>query len=149
MTTSRSKAKGTAAESAVVKAAQAAGFTAQRCALAGGRDVGDVHVQHGQIVIEVKAGKAAESASIALCQAWWAETAAEADRVPQCDLAVLVVKRRGVGNPRGWRAFVRMGELCNMWGIGAELSAQAYDLTVELPFGRLLDVLADIWQVSS
>lgn len=151
MTTSKSKALGTAAETAVVNAALAVHLVARRTPLAAGSDVGDVHISYGRAVVQVKAGKAAETASTALCAAWWAETEAQADRVPECDLAVLVVKRRGVGQARGWRAFVRLDELA------AELATQAVysdeldcpPLVVELPFGMLLDSLAGAGWVAS
>lgn len=135
----RSKDIGTRGETAVVRAAEARGLVAARQALAGAADVGDVHLSHGQVVIEVKAGKQADSASLGLIADWWRETETEAARVAACDLAVLVVKRRGCGVARvgDWRAFVRVDEyVWTVRGINVD-SARV----VELPFGQLLNDL--------
>ncbi len=134
----RSKEIGTAVESAVVKEAQAHGFHAQRTALAGALDVGDVHVDHGRIVIECKGGKTATGASYNLLAAWWLETEVEASRVPECDLAVLVVKRAGSGQARDWRAFVRVDEYL-WWTKSIEVDAPR---VVEMALGCLLIDLA-------
>ncbi len=56
----RSKAKGTRAESQVVKYLAACGFAAERIALHGSKDQGDVKVSNQQgetFVLEVKAGQ--------------------------------------------------------------------------------------------
>jgi hypothetical protein len=94
--TNRPKAIGTAAESIVTGYARANGFDgAERLALHGNLDEGDVSLCPGAIA-EVKAGKAAETASDAQIEAWLAET--ETERVNRkADVAVLVLKRKGKG----------------------------------------------------
>lgn len=135
---SSSKAIGTRVESAVTNEFLSHGIHAQRTALAGSQDVGDVHVDYGRMVIECKGGEAAHSASWNLLAAWWLEAEAEAARVPECDLAVLVVKRKGSGKARDWRAFVRIDEY--LWVTKAlELHAPR---VVEVPLGGLIADLA-------
>lgn len=135
---SRSKAIGTAVESATVKEFLAHGIHATRPALRGAGDVGDVHVAYGRAVIECKGGEAAHSASWNLLAAWWQETEAEAARVTECDLAVLVVKRKGSGKAQDWRAFLRIDEY--LWVTKAlELDAPR---VVEMPLGGLIADLA-------
>ena len=101
------KAIGTAAESAVVKVMQRAGFPhAERRALRGGLDAGDITGIPG-VVVEVKGGAAAKTASDAQVEDWLAET--ETERInAKADLAVLVVQRKGVGYPNAdkWWAVV-------------------------------------------
>jgi len=134
----RSKAKGTAVESAVVKEFIANGIHATRPALRGAGDVGDVHVAYGRAVIECKGGEAAHRASWNLLAAWWQETESEAFRVGECDIAVLVVKRKGSGKARDWRAFVRIDEY--LWVTKAmEVYAPR---VVEMPLGGLIADLA-------
>jgi hypothetical protein len=99
---SAAKAKGTAAETAVVRFLQANGYPhAERRALAGAQDRGDVAGIPG-LVIEVKAAARMELA------AWLDEAARESDplhlRVCQENDQVGVVwhKRRGKGSPGDW-----------------------------------------------
>lgn len=130
-----SKQKGTAAETAVVNAALDAGIVAHRVALAGIHDKGDVWLANGRAVVEVKAGNMAHNASRAQIDAWWVETEREAARVAQCDIAILVVKARGKGQARDWRAFVRVDEY--LWAVdGIEASNRRL---IEFPLGDLLD----------
>jgi hypothetical protein len=94
---SAAKAKGTAAETAVVRFLQANGYPhAERRALAGAQDRGDVAGIPG-LVIEVKAAARMELA------AWLDESAAESVR-PDLDedLPVVWHKRRGKGSPGDW-----------------------------------------------
>lgn len=90
---------GTAAETAVVRYARAHGFPhADRLTLSGRYDRGDVLLCPGAI-LEVKAGKAAQAASIGQIRAWLEET--ERERVnAHADTAALVVQRRGLGLSR-------------------------------------------------
>lgn len=113
------KAIGTAAESAVVKYLHSIGYTtltAMRKTLSGASDVGDVwcHHAHGTLIIEVKGGESAKSASHGQIVAWLAEAAREADnaRLDTVVLPVLVTQTRGVGLPRAgeWRAWVRASD---------------------------------------
>jgi hypothetical protein len=104
----RPKKIGTAAESAVVKWLLAAGWPeAERLALRGSADHGDIRVAKG-IHLEVKAGRAADAASLAQCHGWMDEAAAEgANAGVSC---YLVVKRRGCGGGRAglWRVFMEV-----------------------------------------
>jgi|SRR5450759_3976104 len=101
--TNRSKNIGTACESLVVKYLQANGFPdAKRRALAGAFDEGDILVCPG-VIVEVKGGLAAESASDGQLKAWRAETVKERNNA-RVHLAFLVVKRKGHGAAKvgGW-----------------------------------------------
>jgi len=108
--TNRPKAIGTQAESALVRYARANGFpNAERLVLHGAADQGDVRLcgrfddwgQYDTIIVEVKAGHAAEQASDAQIERWLAET--ERERVNAgAQEALLVTKRKGHGKPNGW-----------------------------------------------
>lgn len=106
--TNRPKQIGTAGESAVVKVARANGFPlAERRALAGTADKGDILLDVG-LIAEVKAGKAAKTASLGQIGKWIAET--ERERVnAQADAAILVVQRQGIGtaNAHLWECWLR------------------------------------------
>lgn len=105
--TNPSKQKGTAAETAVVRVAREHGFPlAERRALAGTADVGDVLLAPG-LIVEVKAGKAAQTASLGQIGKWLAET--ERERVnANADAALLVTQRQGIGVAKAhlWEAWV-------------------------------------------
>jgi hypothetical protein len=87
----------------VVAFVQANGFPdAKRRALAGALDEGDILVCP-DVIVEVKGGAAAESASDGQLGAWRAET--EKERIhAKVHLAFLVVKRKGHGAAKvgGW-----------------------------------------------
>ena len=105
-----SKAIGTQAETLVVRYLQANGFgTAERRALHGTYDLGDITGIPG-VVIEVKSGHAAETASDGLINAWLAETETER-RNADADIGVLVVKRKGKGSAGDWWA-IEWDERC-------------------------------------
>jgi len=94
-----SKAKGTKAETAVVRYAQANGFPdAERLALHGANDIGDIRLAPG-LILEVKAGKTAQGASLRQIDKWLAEAQREADNA-HADLCALIVQRRGFGVER-------------------------------------------------
>lgn len=108
----RSKAKGTAVETAVTRFANSYGFPlAERRALSGSSDRGDVLLCPG-VILECKGGAAAELASEALIRAWMDETEKERQNA-RADIGILVVKRRGVGHSRAhqWSAFVPLWAL--------------------------------------
>jgi len=99
----KSKGIGTAAETHVVRYLQANGFpNADRRALKGSLDVGDILVCPG-LIVEVKAGAAAENASDGQLRLWCAETEREKLNA-KAETAFLVVKRsgHGVGKIGGW-----------------------------------------------
>jgi len=100
----RPKDIGTICESAVVKFLRENGFGgAERRALRGTLDCGDITGLGPGIVVEVKGGKAAEGASDGLINAWLAETETERNNA-DADIDVLVVKRKGKGNAGDWWA---------------------------------------------
>ena len=120
----RSKAKGTAVETAFTRFAQSYGFPyAMRRTLGGAIDKGDVLLTRdkaGSVIAECKGGAAAELASEALIRAWLEET--ERERVNAgADVALLVVKRRGVGHARAhqWSAFLPL------WALATTLTERA------------------------
>lgn len=99
----KSKNIGTSAETHVVRYLQANGFPhADRRALKGSLDVGDILVCP-RLIVEVKAGAAAENASDGQLRLWCAETTRE-KRNAKADTAFLVVKRKGHGVAKlgGW-----------------------------------------------
>lgn len=103
----RSKAIGTAGESAVVNYARLHGFSgAERLALHGTADQGDATLCPG-VGVEVKAGHAAETASDAQIAAWLLE--AETERVNRgADVMLLILKRKGKGvaNVGSWNCYL-------------------------------------------
>lgn len=106
--TNRPKQIGTAAETALVRYARAHGHPqARRLTLTGSHDQGDI-LLGGGIILEVKAGHAAETASDTQINAWWGEAVRERDNNPDANLAVLVTKRKGVSGARcgAWSAWM-------------------------------------------
>ena len=95
MMANRSKARGTSAESAVVRWAQANGFPwAERLVLAGAKDHGDISLVPGRAcIVEVKSHASAATGQPGAAQlaTWMAETAAEC-RHAGADVGLLVVK---------------------------------------------------------
>ncbi len=96
----RAKAKGTWAETQVVRLFQDYGWKAERKALAGRFDQGDIWVADGSFIIEVK--NYADAASWAKLRAWQEEAAVEAMRGPRGAMPLLVVKRPGSGKAADW-----------------------------------------------
>lgn len=102
----RSKDIGTVAESQTVRYLAANGFPqAERRALRGGKDCGDV-TGLGPVVIEVKAGAAAKTASDGQIGKWLEETATETANAG-ADIGILVVVR-AQKNVRDWWACMTM-----------------------------------------
>lgn len=93
-----SKDKGTRAETAVVRHCQTLFPNAERRALRGSNDVGDILLRPG-VIVEVKAGKAAQYASLRQIGAWIAETQREVDNA-NADQGLLVTQRQGLGLAR-------------------------------------------------
>lgn len=108
----KSKQRGTAAETAVVRAARTRGFPhADRLALTGNKDRGDVRLTTGLtagVVIEVKGGQMARSHTDRMVEAWLDETAVAKSHT-RADVSFLVVQRAGVGAPNAhrWHAYWR------------------------------------------
>lgn len=104
------KAIGTACETAVVRYARAHGFgVAERLALHGNADEGDI-LLCPTVIVEVKGGHAAETASDAQIHGWLLETEVER-RNRGAGFAFLVTKRKGYGATRAgqWWAHMRLG----------------------------------------
>lgn len=107
MSPTRPRDIGTAGESAVVRCARARGFPmAERRALRGALDAGDVLLCSG-VVLEVKAGQLARTASDALIRTWLKQT--ERERVNAgADIALLVTVRPGIGAVNAHRWFAHL-----------------------------------------
>lgn len=109
----RPKDIGTRGETAVVKAARACGFgCAERRALAGSADVGDVLLCPG-VIVEVKAGQQTANPSDRQVAAWIAETVAEQGNA-RADVALLVLRRPGKGDAAAWWAYMLAGQLVDL-----------------------------------
>lgn len=111
----RPKKIGTAAETAVVRAARTRGFPhADRLTLTGNQDRGDIGLCPG-VILEVKGGDKARNASDALIDLWLAET--ERERLNAgAHLALLVTTRTGIGAPNAhrWACHMRMTTLMQL-----------------------------------
>lgn len=107
----RPKSIGTAAETAVVRAARTRGFPgADRLTLTGANDRGDVGLCPG-VILEVKGGQAAKTASDAQITAWLVET--ERERVnAKAHVGILVTQRPAVGAPNAHRWWAHMTTHC-------------------------------------
>lgn len=114
----KSKARGTWAESAVVKWLHANGYPdARRQVLTGSRDQGDLWVTPGVIAeVKVRAGAAGvgQPGEVELAR-WMAETEAER-RHANASLAVLIVKRCGTTDPGRWFAYIPASSLAHIFG---------------------------------
>lgn len=93
---------GTAAETAVCRVFNSNGFPfVERRRLRGAKDCGDLTGIPG-VVVEVKGGAAAKTASDALIDRWLDET--EVERVnADAHIGMLVVARKGIGAPNAGR----------------------------------------------
>lgn len=103
---------GTATETAVVRVFQANGFPhVERRRLRGAKDCGDLTGIPG-VVVEVKGGAAARTASDAQIEKWLDETAIERVNAG-AQVGVLVVARKGIGlaNADRWWAIMRTGHI--------------------------------------
>lgn len=117
--TNRSKAKGTAAETAVVRFARENGFPlADRLTLSGRFDRGDI-LLCGGVIIEVKAHATFSDGDVIL---WLGEALREAENAG-ADYGFLVVKRPGKG----------VAQVAHWWAVEAE-----YDTGVARPTYRYL-----------
>ncbi|ASU81423.1 hypothetical protein CDO52_00295 [Nocardiopsis gilva YIM 90087] len=136
---SRSKAIGTAAESAVVRFLRPHGWPyAERLALSGAADRGDITGTPG-VVWEVKSGRSAETAGDSLIRDWLEETETER-RNAGADVAVLVTKRAGFSADRAasWWAHMDAATLAALLGARRPLP----DITVTAPVRMHLSAAA-------
>jgi len=122
----KSKNVGTAAETAIVRAARTRGFPgADRLTLTGNKDRGDIGLCPG-VVLEVKAGEAARRASDQKIAKWLLETETERKNAG-ADIALLVTARPGIGLPNAHRW------ACHMWTSTFLRLIEADHLTVPNP----------------
>ena len=132
--TNRPKQIGTAAETAVVRTARRLGFPhADRLTLTGNKDRGDVGLCPG-VIVEVKGGEQARSASDHMIEKWLRETETERTNARAVH-AFLVVQRRGVGagNAHRWWAYWRLG-----WLAGGIVGSPAYNAPIRMQLGDAL-----------
>lgn len=115
---SRSKDIGTLAETMVTRWFATHGFPhAKRLVLHGSKDIGDVSLGDGiPVVVEVKGGSAAESASDQQMRLWLRELHTEMNNASESGTGhygVLVVKRKGFGATKvgGWWALTIQPDL--------------------------------------
>lgn len=134
--TNRPKQIGTAGETAVVRAARAHGFgLADRLTLTGALDRGDIGLCPG-VILEVKAGQAAKTASDGQIEKWLAETERERTNA-HADVAILVTARAGIGAPNAhrWWAHLRFEDLALLIDRGSytpeSLAEQPVRMTLE------------------
>jgi hypothetical protein len=114
---SRSKAIGTAAESAVVRYLRDHGFpAAERRALRGQLDAGDV-TGLGSLVVSVKGGRMAESAAPVQVDKWMGELRTQTANA-NADYGLLVVKRIAVSHMRAglWWAWLDLHTIIELSG---------------------------------
>ncbi len=114
----RPKDIGTAAETAVVRAARRLGFSgAERRALHGSTDLGDVLLCPG-VIVEVKGGDAARKASDGQISAWLEETQRERLNAGAA-VGLLVTQRSGIGaaNADRWWAHLSLDQLVALRGL--------------------------------
>jgi hypothetical protein len=136
---SRSRSIGTYAETAVARAAQARGFPhADRRALHGSRDVGDVLLCPG-VVVEVKGGESARRCSDLDVQNWLDQTARERDNSAAA-VGFLVVQRPHVGGPNAsrWWSYWRLGWIADL---SYAQTFAARHVVVRMTLGEALDLV--------
>lgn len=130
--TNKSGRLGTEAEVAVVKVFKDAGFRAKRLTLHGNKDVGDIDIGLDSVVVEVKGGKAAETASDEQIVKWLRETETERQNAG-ADIGILVVKRKGIGYPNAgrWWAILPDADFCKLLGLDGYGTGAPIRLTLE------------------
>jgi hypothetical protein len=140
----RSKAIGTSAESAVVKVCKRLGFPdAHRNSLHGTADVGDIWI-HSDVVIEVKGGDAAKTASDGQLDLWMAQTLRERDN-HGADIGILVTARKGIGpaNADRWHAYMTIEELVLLTAVNVFIPASTAGRRVRLSLSDALALLIE------
>jgi hypothetical protein len=128
--TNRPKQIGTRGETAVVRALRNLGFPgAERRALAGAFDLGDINVCPG-VIAEVKWGKHAKTASLGDTAYWWQQT--ERERMnAHAAIGLLIIQRNGYGDERAdkSRCFMDLGAL---WGRDHQVVELVLDQATEI-----------------
>jgi hypothetical protein len=144
--TNRPKAIGTRFESAIAGGLVLSGAFphAERAALAGSKDCGDITGTPG-LAWETKGGQAAKTASVGQIVAWMIET--EQERANRgADIGILVVQRNGVSGrlPERWgehRAFVPDWAWAKLHGADPGLTCSAPGALVEVLLSHLVEQL--------
>jgi hypothetical protein len=149
----KSKAIGTKAETATVKACRALGFPyADRHVQKGALDEGDVWltpIGTPVAMVEVKGGEMARAASDNQIDLWLGEAVREKTNAG-ASVTMLVVQRRGVGeaNAHRWWAFLSAGELARLLHYDAEderefdpIDYALGDVTVRMTLIEALQIL--------
>lgn len=91
----KSKAKGTRAESRVVKYLESHGIEARRKALSGSKDEGDIELPKWNICLEVKAGKQTANYSRSQFEEWMRQSREEEKNSGQrCYLVIVRYNRK-------------------------------------------------------
>jgi hypothetical protein len=124
MIMSRAKDIGTRAETAVTRHARVNGFPdAERRALAGSADLGDVLLcRRPSVIVEVKGGASAKKAGAGAVAGWLAETERER-QAAEADVGLLVVQRHNltVPGPGGWQAWLPLDAAAELANGGARV----------------------------
>lgn len=142
-----SKRKGTAAESAVRDFALSMNVPADRAALSGAADRGDVWLWGGEVVIEVKdcPKSFTHFPRGVLLADWWDQTERESARVSQCAVGLLVAKPKGVShdNVGDWWCWANLLQIAAWHGGPLQEWHTSRRVPWMVPFGTLLAELAD------
>lgn len=106
----KSKAKGTRAETKVVKFLEDYGIKARRKALAGNKDEGDVEIYDaprlaGPVTLEVKAGKQTANPSRTQLEEWLRQARVEQENSGQPVLVVVVRYNRKLKDADVWNEY--------------------------------------------
>jgi hypothetical protein len=128
--TNRPKQIGTRGETAVVRALRRLGYPgAERRALAGSNDLGDILICPG-VIGEVKWGKHAKAASLADIAEWWKQTERERFNAGAA-FGLLIIQRNGYGDERAdkSRCFMDLGQL---WGRDHQIVELVLDQATEI-----------------
>ena len=140
--TNRPKQIGTAAETAIVRAARTRGFPgADRLTLTGHKDRGDIGLCPG-VIIEAKGGDQARRASDALIAKWLAET--ETERINAgAAIGFLVTQRPGIGLPNAhrWWAHLTVHTFLTLLGATHAIEPPNPDAALRLTLDSALALL--------
>jgi len=139
------KAKGTAAETAVVKYMRLNGFGgSDRQPLRGNRDAGDIALCPG-IVLEIKAHKSAGTGQPGYTQlaAWMAQSATEQYNAGAA-MCPLIVKRTGTTDVGSWFAYLPLGDLTNLVGSAIEMASPPLTAPISMSVAALTQLLRSV-----
>lgn len=98
----KNKAKGTRAESRVVKYLESHGIKAKRKALSGSKDEGDIEIPELNYCLEVKTGKQTANYNRSQLNEWLRQTYDEAKNAFQIGFLVIVRYNRKIEDAEVW-----------------------------------------------